>query len=84
MHSESCPKYPKIRSLHIFVISPEKRGHEVNFLPSKYPKIRSLHIFVISPEKRGHEVNFLPSDKHQMFPQIDTIVLCVYGQACPD
>ena len=27
------PKVPKTRSLHIFAISPEKNGDEVDFLP---------------------------------------------------
>ena len=28
------PKLPKVRSLHIFAISPEKRGDKVDFLPA--------------------------------------------------
>ena len=31
-----------------------------------------------------HEADFLPSDKHQRFLQIDTTILGVCGQACPN
>ena len=30
------------------------------------------------------EVYFLPADKHEKFLQIDTIILGVYGQPCPN
>ena len=30
------------------------------------------------------EVDFLPVDKHERFLQINTIILGVCGQACPD
>ena len=32
----------------------------------------------------NHEVDFLPEDKHQRFLQIDTIILGVCAQACPN
>ena len=32
------PKVPRIRSLHIFAISPEKHGGEVDFLPANKHK----------------------------------------------
>ena len=35
-------------------------------------------------ENGKNEVEFLLADKHQRFLQIDTIVLGVSGQACPD
>ena len=30
------------------------------------------------------EVDFLPADEHQMFPQIDIIILGMYGKAYPN
>ena len=32
------PKVPKVRSFHIFAISPEKQEDEVDFLPAGKPK----------------------------------------------
>ena len=32
------PKIPKVRSLHIFALSPEKLGGEVDFLPANEQK----------------------------------------------
>ena len=82
------PKVPKIRSLHIFVISPESIGDEVDFLPAdkdkSFPEV--FNNFTISlqylKENRKDEVDFLPADKCQKFLQINTINLGVWGQAC--
>ena len=35
-------------------------------------------------ENRKNEVDFLLPDKHQTFLQIDTIILSVCGQTCPN
>ena len=35
-------------------------------------------------ENMKDEVDFLPADKHQRFLQIDTIILGVCGQTCPN
>ena len=35
-------------------------------------------------ENGKNEVDFLLADKHQIFVQIDTIILGVCGQACPN
>ena len=35
-------------------------------------------------ENGKDEVNFLPADKRQGFLQNDTIILGLYGQACPN
>ena len=47
------PKVPKIRSLHIFVISPESIGDEVDFLPAdkdkSFPEV--YDIFAVSQGK---------------------------------
>ena len=33
-------------------------------------------------ENKKNEVDFLPADKYQRFSEIDTVILCVCGQAC--
>ena len=35
-------------------------------------------------ENMKDEIDFLPGDEHQRFLQIDTIILGVRGQACPN
>ena len=35
-------------------------------------------------ENVNNKVDFLPTDKHQSFLQIDTSILGVCGQACPN
>ena len=43
------PKVPKIRSLHIFAISPEKLGDEVDFLPvGKCESFLQVHSITLS------------------------------------
>ena len=108
------PKVPKMRSLHIFAISPEKHEEVVVLLSTdkyesfqqgdsiilgvcnkacpKYPKQKVIYkvIAVIKSNKkylkenRENEVDFLLADKHQKFLKIDTIILVVCGQACPN
>ena len=48
---------------------------------SKVPKVTSLQ-YIKESMKGG--VDFLPVDKHQKFLQVDTIILGVCGQACPN
>ena len=45
---------------------------DLQYLRNKYVK-----------ESVKDEVDYLPADKHQRFLQSDTIILSVYGQACP-
>ena len=98
------PKVPKIKSLHIFAISPEKNfGDEVDFgLQIKvkvfYKLIVSIWVcvarhaqstrnskFAIYIKQNAKDgVDFLLADKHQMILQIDTIILGLWGQACPN
>ena len=47
----------------------------------KEPKITSLQYL---KENVKGEVIFLPGDKRQRFPQVDTIILSICGQACPN
>ena len=35
-------------------------------------------------ENRKNEVDFVRPDKHQKFLQIDTVILSVCGQTCPN
>ena len=52
---------------------------------SKVPKITSLYISLqYLKENRKDEVDFLPADKLQRLLQIDTIIVGVCGQACPN
>ena len=50
----------------------------------EYPKRQVYNIFAISQGKMKDEVDFLSADKSQKFLQIDTIILDVCGQACPN
>ena len=51
----------------------------------KLPKITSLRYLLQYLQKNvKDEVDFLPADKHQRFLQVDTIILFVYGEACPN
>ena len=47
----------------------------------KVPEITSLQYL---KENVKGEVIFFPSDKRQRFPQVDTIILGMCGQACPN
>ena len=47
----------------------------------KVPKITSLQYLT---ENTKDEANFLPVDKHQMLLQINTLILGVCCQACPN
>ena len=86
------PKVPKIRSLLIFKISLEKRGNKVEFLfiDTSFLQVDSTqnNKFAISSqylkENVRDEVDFLPADKRQRFLPIDTIILDVCGQTCPN
>ena len=50
----------------------------------KCPKQQVYNIFAISQGKGERLSWFLPADKCQKFLQIDTIILVVCGQACPN
>ena len=101
------PKVPKIRSLHNFAISPEKKWWMKWFFGLQiytkvfYKMILSFWVcatrvtqstqknkFTISlqylKENGKNEVYFLLVDKHQRFLQVNTIILGLRGQACPN
>ena len=69
-------------------MSPEKHWDEVDSLPADKTESFLLLKFAISlqylKENVKDEVDFLSADKHQKLLQIDTIVLGVCGQACPN
>ena len=82
-------KVPKIRTLHIYAISPEKHGVEVVLLRvTRLAQSTQNSKFAIPlqylKENGKNEVNFLLADKHQKFLKNDTIILGVCGQACPN
>ena len=53
------------------------------FYGGSYKIIRN--IFAISPKKNvKDEVDFLLADKHERFLQINTLILGLCGQACPN
>ena len=82
------PKVLKIRSLHNLQCLQKNMWDEVDSLPADKTESFLLLKFAISlqylKENVKDEVDFLPADKHQRLLQIDTIVLGVCGQACPN
>ena len=50
----------------------------------KLPKTTNLQYLCNLKENVKDEVYFLPADKCRRFLQSDTIILDVYGQACPN
>ena len=92
------PKVPKIRSLHIFAICQEIytliasiwvciAGHAQSTQNNKV----AIFLFLIFlfclqylKEKVKVELDFLPPNKHQRILQIDSIILGMFAQTCPD
>ena len=70
----SMYKVPKIRSFHIFGISPKKHVW-------KAPQITNLQYL---KKNVNDEVDVLSGNEHRRFLQIDTIILGMRGQACPN
>ena len=73
----SMYKVPKIRSFHIFGISPKKR---VKSTPNNKFAISLQYL----KKNVNNEVDVLSGNEHRRFLQIDTIVLGMRGQACPN
>ena len=84
------PKVPKIRSLHIFAISPEKHGGEVDFLPANKHEISLLvdsitlglrsqpcpkHLKQYFNKELSDEIDFSHEDKYESLLQIDSMIL---------
>ena len=70
----SMYKVPKIRSFHIFGISPKKHVW-------KAPQITNLQYL---KKNVNDEVDVLSGNEHRRFLQIDTIILGMRGQASPN
>ena len=70
-------KVPKIRSFHIFGISPKKR---VKSTPNNKFAISLQYL----KKNVNDEVDVLSGNEHRRFLQIDTIILGMRGQASPN
>ena len=93
-------KVPKIRSLHVYAISPEKHGVElvktivfykmmvfwicVTRLTQSTQNNKFSIYLQYQKESRQNEVDFLLAGKHHRFLQNDTIIFGVCVRTCPN